>query len=111
MPSSWVYILSSKSKTLYTGVTNSLDRRVFELKHHLIPGFTAKYDCTLLVWFEEHSDVRTAIAREKQIKGWLRAKKIALIESLNPRWIDLAEHWGAELCLKVGIAPSPMKDS
>jgi putative endonuclease len=65
----WVYIMSSNSGTLYTGVTNSLDRRVFEHKHHLIRGFTAKYDCTRLVWFDEWADVRSAIARETQIKG------------------------------------------
>jgi putative endonuclease len=65
----WVYILSSKSGTIYTGITNNLERRVFEHKQHGIPGFTAKYDCTRLAWFEEHSDVRVAIAREKQIKG------------------------------------------
>jgi putative endonuclease len=99
----WVYIMSSKSGTIYTGVTNSLDRRVFEHKHHRIPGFTTKYDCTRLVWFEEYPDIRLAITREKQIKGWLRAKKIALIESLNPHWTDLAEHWGAELSLNLGI--------
>ena len=94
----WVYIISSKSGTLYTGMTNSLDRRVFEHKHHLVPGFTAKYNCTRLVWFEEHSDVRNAIAHEKQIKGWMRAKKMALIESLNPHWNDLAKNWRAQLC-------------
>jgi putative endonuclease len=76
--------MSSKSGTLYTGMTNSLDRRVIEHKHHLIQGFTAKYDCTRLVWFEEWSDVRNAIARETQIKRWTRTKKIALIEGLNP---------------------------
>ena len=102
----WVYIVASKTGTLYTGMTNNLDRRVIEHKQHLVPGFTAKYNCTRLVWFEEHSDVLAAIAREKQIKGWLRAKKIALIESLNPRWADLAEHWGWEMCLKVGVQPN-----
>jgi putative endonuclease len=80
----WVYIMASKSGTLYTGMTNNLDRRVFEHKQHLIPGFTAKYHCTHLVYFEEFSDPRNAITREKQIKGWLRSKKIALIESMNP---------------------------
>lgn len=99
----WVYIIASKTGTLYTGMTNSLDRRVVEHKQHLVPGFTAKYHCTRLVWCEEHSDVRAAIAREKQIKGWLRAKKIALIESINPRWADLAEHWGREMSLKVDV--------
>jgi putative endonuclease len=97
--------MSSKSNTLYTGMTNSLDRRVFEHKHHLVPGFTTRYDVTRLVCFEEYSDVRTAIAREKQIKAWTRSKKIALIESTNAHWNDLAEHWGAQLCLKIGITP------
>ena len=86
----WVYIVASKGRTLYTGMTNSLDRRIHEHKLHLVPGFTAKYDCTRLVWFEERSDVKQAIAREKQIKGWLRARKIALIEESNPHWNDLA---------------------
>jgi putative endonuclease len=63
-----VYIMASKSGTLYTGMTGSLDRRVFEHKHHRVPGFTAKYNCTRLVYFEEFSDPRNAIAREKQIK-------------------------------------------
>jgi putative endonuclease len=94
----WVYIMASKSGTLYAGMTNSLDRRVFEHKHHLVPGFTAKYDCTRLIFFEEFSDPGNAIAREKQIKGWLRSKKIALIESMNPHWEDLAQHWGAQTC-------------
>ena len=95
----WVYIMSSKSGTLYTGITNSLDRRVYEHKQHLmIPGFTAKYDCTRLVYFEQYSEPRRAIAREKQIKGWLRSKKIALIESMNPHWNDLARNWGTQMC-------------
>jgi putative endonuclease len=102
----WVYVMSSKSGTLYTGITNSFDRRVFEHKHHLTPGFTAKYDCTRLLYLEEYSDVRSAIAREKQIKAWTRAKKLERIESLNPHWNDLAEHWGAQLSLKVSITPS-----
>jgi putative endonuclease len=93
----WGYIMSSESGTLYTGMTNSLDRRVFEHKHHLKEGFTAKYDCTRLVWFEEWSDVRSAIARETQIKTWRRAKKIELIESLNPHWNDLARNWGLQM--------------
>jgi putative endonuclease len=97
----WVYIMSSKTRTLYTGITNSLDRRVFEHKNHRTPGFTARYNCVRLVWSEEHSDVRLAIAREKQIKGWVRAKKIALIESLNPQWTDLARDWGAEISCSV----------
>ena len=94
----WVYIMSSKSGTLYTGMTNSLDRRVYEHKHHLVPGFTAKYGCTRLVYFEECADPVGAIDREKQIKGWLRSEKIALVESMNPHWNDLAQNWGAEIC-------------
>jgi putative endonuclease len=94
----WVYIMSSKSGTLYTGMTNSLDRRIYEHKQRLIPGFTARYNCTRLVYFEECSDPLNAIAREKQINGWLRSKKIALIESMNPRWNDLAQNWGAQIC-------------
>jgi putative endonuclease len=93
----WVYIMSSNSGTLYTGVTNSLDRRGFEHKHHLFRAFTAKYECNRLVWFEEWGDVRDAIARETQIKGWTRAKKIDLIEGLNPHWNDLTENWGAQM--------------
>jgi putative endonuclease len=94
----WVYIMSSKSGALYTGMTNSLDRRVYEHKQHLIPGFTALYDCTRLVYFEECRNPLSAIAREKQIKGWLRSKKIALIESTNPHWNDLAQNWGSQIC-------------
>jgi putative endonuclease len=81
----YVYIMTNTSRTLYTGVANNLLRRVYEHKHKLIPGFTSRYNITQLVYFEETSDVRSALEREKQIKGWLRAKKIALIESLNPQ--------------------------
>jgi putative endonuclease len=93
----WVYIMSSESGTLYTGMTNSLDRRVFEHKHRLIEGFTSKYNCVRLVWFEEWSDVRSAIARETEIKAWRRAKKIDLIVGLNPHWNDLAKNWGMQM--------------
>jgi len=89
----YVYIMTNRSKTLYTGVTNDLYRRVYEHKQKLIPGFTQKYNINRLVYYEETSDVREAIAREKQIKGWLRAKKIALIESANPQWHDLSADW------------------
>ena len=66
---------------------------MYEHKHHLVAGFTSKYQITRLVYFEETSDVTAAIAREKHIKGWLRAKKVALIESINPDWRDLSEEW------------------
>ena len=89
----YVSILTNRSKTLYTGVTNTLQRRLYEHKHHLVAGFTSKYHITRLVYFEETSDVNAAIAREKQIKGWVRAKKVALIESINPDWRDLSEEW------------------
>jgi putative endonuclease len=85
--------MTNHSRTLYTGVTNNLQRRVYEHKQKLVEGFTQKYNITQLVYYEVTSDVRSAIAREKQIKGWLRSKKIALIESMNPKWKDLSEGW------------------
>ena len=85
--------MTNRSKTLYTGVTNDLYRRVYEHKQKLIPGFTQKYNINRLVYYQETSDIREAIAREKQIKGWLRAKKITLIESANPQWRDLSADW------------------
>ncbi len=88
-----VYIMSSKSRTLYTGVTNNLERRVYEHQHKLLPGFTSRYNITHLVYYEVYSDIRDAIAREKEIKGWLRVKKISLIESMNPHWEDLSAAW------------------
>lgn len=93
MKSYYVYTMSSRSRTLYTGITNNLERRVYQHKHGLLPGFTSEYRITRLVHFEEFGDVRAAIYREKQIKGWLRVKKIALIESRNPTWEDLSENW------------------
>ena len=87
----FVYIMTNASRTLYTGVTNDLQRRVYEHKLKRIQGFTSKYNITRLVYYEETADVVSAITREKTIKGWLRAKKIALIESTNPTWKDLSE--------------------
>ena len=92
----YVYIMTNKSGTLYTGVTNNLERRVYQHKHKMIDGFTKKYNITRLVYYEVGNDIRAAIAREKQIKGWLRRKKIALIESMNPEWQDLSEEWYEE---------------
>lgn len=89
----YVYILASKTRVLYTGVTNDLKRRMWEHKKKLVPGFTRKYNVTHLVYFESSSDVRRAIVREKAIKGWLRSKKVALIEGVNPRWKDLSAGW------------------
>ena len=90
------HILTNISKTLYTGVTNNLERRIYEHKQKLVPGFTKKYNLTMLVYFEETRDVQAAVQREKQIKGWLRSKKIDLIESKNPDWKDLSIEWFEE---------------
>lgn len=89
----YVYIMTSPTGTLYTGTTNNLERRVYEHKQKLIEGFTKKYNVTRLVYFEETGDVHAALAREKQIKGWVRRKKITLIKSVNPKWEDLSEAW------------------
>jgi len=86
----YVYILASKRNgTLYIGMTNNLRRRVSEHKEKKVPGFTKKYNVTILVYFEEYDDPRYAIEREKVLKGWLRKKKIALIESINPQWMEI----------------------
>jgi len=87
----YVYILTNRSRTLYVGMTNDIVRRVQEHKEGRGSKFTSKYRINRLVYYESTNDVLSAIAREKQIKGWLRAKKIALIESLNPDWRDLSE--------------------
>ena len=89
----YVFILTNKNKNvLYTGVSNDLIRRVYEHKHHIDKdSFTARYSVTQLVYFEETTDVRAAIEREKQIKSWRRAKKNKLVESMNPKWQDLYE--------------------
>ncbi len=90
-----VYILTSKSGVLYIGVTNDLSRRFFQHQEKLIPGFTAKYNVDRLVYYESFRNIRDAIAREKQLKGWRREKKVALIERMNPKWRDLSEDWTA----------------
>ena len=89
-----VYIMSSrKNGTIYTGVTSDLMKRVWEHKNNVIKGFTSQYGVHRLVYYEESSDMQSAFNREKQIKGWLRQKKITLIESMNPEWKDLSEGW------------------
>lgn len=90
----YVYILTNRSRTLYIGVTSELERRVWERKEKVHEGFTSRYKLDRLAYFEEYSRIGTALAREKQLKGWRRAKKIALIISLNPTWRDLSEDWG-----------------
>ena len=96
MKTYYVYIMSSKSGTLYTGMTNDLERRVYEHKNKLVDGFTKKYNVNRLVYYEETGDVDSAIAREKQIKGWRRSKKTDLIKSINPKWTDLSVDWFEE---------------
>jgi len=93
----YVYILSSLTGTLYTGMTNDLKRRVYQHKHKLIEGFTSKYDVTRLVHYEITDSVQAAIAREKEIKPWRRSKKIDLIKSSNPTWQDLSDGWYDEV--------------
>ena len=85
--------MTNKSRTLYTGVTNNLMRRADEQKKKLVPGFTSKYNIQFLVYYETTLNIQTAIEEEKQIKGGLRAKKIALITSMNSEWKDLSEEW------------------
>jgi putative endonuclease len=87
------YIMASRSHTLYIGMTGDLLKRVFEHKQRSHKGFSAKYNCNRLVWFERFMSPEGAISREKQLKGWTRAKKIALIERDNPTWNDLSEGW------------------
>ena len=89
----YTYILGSLSGTLYIGMTNNLIRRTWQHKQHEIAGFTARHGVDRLLYFESFDDVRTAINREKQLKGWTRQKKIALIEARNPSWIDLSQEW------------------
>ncbi|MCE2968699.1 MAG: GIY-YIG nuclease family protein [Burkholderiales bacterium] len=89
MHSYWVYVLASRSRVFYVGVTNNLVRRIWEHRNDKVPGFTQRYRVHRLVHFEQTPDVLSAIAREKQIKGWRREKKIALIEAQNPTWRDL----------------------
>jgi putative endonuclease len=86
-------MMANKSRTLYTGVTNNLERRVLQHRRKLLAGFTARYNINRLVYYETCGDVRAAISREKQIKGWTRMRKIALIESVNRDWKDLSDGW------------------
>ncbi len=100
MKSYFTYILASKSRVLYIGVTNDIERRVREHKEKRNEGFTARYNVNRLVYFETYHDIRDAIVREKQIKGWLRERKVVLIESVNPTWRDLSDD-------RLGPDPNP----
>jgi putative endonuclease len=89
----YVYVLASATRRLYVGVTNDLARRVWQHRTCAVPGFTKKYSVNRLVYYESFDDPTVAIRREKQLKTWARVKKLALIESINPGWIDHAEDW------------------
>lgn len=93
----FVYIMTNRSRTLYTGITSKIKERVFQHKTGVFEGFTSKYKVDRLLYWEKCKSVRTAIAREKQIKGWRRIKKIQLIVTMNPTWQDLAVDWFPEL--------------
>jgi putative endonuclease len=97
----YVYIMASRSLNLYTGVTNSIYHRALQHKSGEIDGFTKKYNINRLVHYETFEHIGNAIAREKQVKAWTRAKQLALIKSINPTWQDLAEGWGTEAELQI----------
>ncbi len=100
----WVYIMASKSRRIYTGVTNDIERRVREHKTGLMESFTRKYRINRLVYFECFHYIGNAIAREKEIKGLDRKKRVALIESMNPTWKDLSLEWGQPVKLLDGTS-------
>jgi putative endonuclease len=102
----YVYIMANPRQKIYTGVTSNLEQRVWQHKNKVISGFTSKYDCTALVYYEVTEDVRAAIEREKQIKGWLRKRKLALITLANPTWRDMSADWPAPSDVR-GTAPDP----
>jgi putative endonuclease len=104
----FAYMMASRSRVLYIGMTNNMVRRDAEHKERKSDSFTAKHRCTHLVWYEIYHSPTAAIAREKQLKGWTRAKKIALIEQTNPDWRDLSEDWGKPI--ELYKEPAPAKD-
>src|SRR5262249_955433 len=97
----YVYIMASRSLNLYTGITNSIYRRALQHKRGEIDGFTKRYNINPLVYYEVFHQVGNAIGREKQIKSWTRAKRIALIKTKNPTWLDLAEGWGEKFEMQI----------
>ena len=97
MKHGYTYILGSPTGVLYIGVTSTLGLRIFQHKNGTFEGFSKTYNCTRLLYFERYEDIRSAIAREKQLKGWRREKKHNLIRSTNPDFKDLAELWGSKL--------------
>ena len=97
----YVYVMASRSLNLYTGITNSIYRRVLQHKEGQLEGFTKRYNINRLVYYEVFHHIGNAIAREKRIKSWARAKRLALIASKNPTWQDLAEGWGEKFELQI----------
>ena len=89
----FVYIMANESRSIYISVTNKIFRRGYEHKNDIASGFIKKYKLKKLVFFESYLDILTAIGREKYLKGWIRSKKVRLIESFNPEWCDLSEEW------------------
>ena len=90
----YVYIMASRTHALYTGMTGEIEHRVWQHKNHIYEGFTDRYNCTRLVFYERYGEASAAIARETQLKKWRREKKLTLIERSNPTWQDLSEGWG-----------------
>lgn len=112
MRGGWTYILAGRTGTLYTGVTSDLFRRILEHRAGVRSGFASRYDCHRLVYIERFASITAAIDREKVIKGWTRAKKLALIEAGNPEWRDLAQFWGARMLMgNESIAEENAKES
>ncbi len=99
----YVYLVASRTHRLYIGMTSNLEQRMWQHKTKIFEGFSAQYNCNRLVWFECYGHPSAAIGREKQLKGWARSKKIALIERANPAWVDLSEDWGK---IKATAGPS-----
>ena len=90
----YVYMITNwNNRVLYIGVTNDLERRLYEHRNHLVDGFTSRYNVHKLVYYETTNDIYAALSREKQLKGWTRAKKNALVAQMNPAWIDLTKMW------------------
>jgi putative endonuclease len=97
----YVYMLTNwNNKVMYIGMTNDLERRLFEHKHKLVDGFTKKYNVNKLVYYEYTTDVHAAIAREKELKKWRREKKNNLVMTQNPEWVDLSERWREDFSLR-----------
>ena len=105
-PTYWIYVLASRSRNLYVGVTNNLQRRLIEHRQGLVPGFTSRYKIFRLVHYEQFAHVRDAIAREKEIKGWRREKKLWLIGRDNPTWQDFAENFAPSKSRSLTTAPT-----